>query len=228
MAWVRARGRPPGLVALTVLALAGGVALASGPAVAAAPPRGNLPNLRGLALNTAKHRARAAGFHHVKSHDAAGRHRKQGIDRHWKVCTQHPGAGRTAKATTVSLGVVGIHQACPRPRRAVPPIAPPRPVPPGPVPPGPATTAPAAPLSPPAEQPDLCGAPPNPMGYTFCGGSRITAPDPRTCQYYTCIPNFDNGRGYLVACVDGRVSMSGGVQGACSSHGGVGRQVYRR
>jgi hypothetical protein len=35
------------------------------------------------------------------------------------------------------------------------------------------------------------------------------------------IPNYDNGRGYRVQCADGTFSHSGGIQGACSYHGGV-------
>ncbi len=35
------------------------------------------------------------------------------------------------------------------------------------------------------------------------------------------IPNYDNGRGYRVQCADGTYSQSGGIQGACSHHGGV-------
>jgi hypothetical protein len=36
------------------------------------------------------------------------------------------------------------------------------------------------------------------------------------------IPNYDNGNGYPVQCADGMWSQSGGIQGACSHHGGVG------
>jgi hypothetical protein len=35
------------------------------------------------------------------------------------------------------------------------------------------------------------------------------------------IPNYDNGNGYRVQCADGMYSQSGGIQGACSGHGGV-------
>ena len=35
------------------------------------------------------------------------------------------------------------------------------------------------------------------------------------------ILNYDNGRGYRVQCADGTYSQSGGIQGACSHHGGV-------
>jgi hypothetical protein len=35
------------------------------------------------------------------------------------------------------------------------------------------------------------------------------------------IPNYENGRGYRVQCNDGMYSRSGGIQGACSGHGGI-------
>jgi hypothetical protein len=75
--------------------------------------------------------------------------------------------------------------------------------------------------------PSLCGAPANPYGYNFCGrGGRITNPAPDVCAYFDCIPNFENGTGYMVECHDARYSMSGGRQGACSYHRGVWRPVY--
>ena len=40
------------------------------------------------------------------------------------------------------------------------------------------------------------------------------------CDTHQCIGNFDNGTGYAEQCVDGMWSMSGGIQGACSDHGG--------
>jgi hypothetical protein len=40
------------------------------------------------------------------------------------------------------------------------------------------------------------------------------------CSSHTCIPNFENGRGYPVECSDGEWSKSGGISGACSGHGG--------
>jgi hypothetical protein len=36
------------------------------------------------------------------------------------------------------------------------------------------------------------------------------------------IPNYDEGNGYPVQCADGKWSQSGGIQGACSGHGGEG------
>ena len=46
--------------------------------------------------------------------------------------------------------------------------------------------------------------------------------DPSFCDTHTCIPNYDNGSGSTVQCEDGTYSHSGGIQGACSHHGGVG------
>jgi len=40
------------------------------------------------------------------------------------------------------------------------------------------------------------------------------------CSTHTCIPNFSNGTGYVVQCVDGEWSHGGGRPGACSGHGG--------
>jgi hypothetical protein len=46
--------------------------------------------------------------------------------------------------------------------------------------------------------------------------------DPNFCDTHDCIPNYPNGNGYTVQCADGTYSDSGGIQGACSHHGGVG------
>jgi hypothetical protein len=46
--------------------------------------------------------------------------------------------------------------------------------------------------------------------------------DSSFCDTHDCIPNFDNGNGSVVQCADGTYSHSGGIQGACSHHGGVG------
>jgi hypothetical protein len=42
------------------------------------------------------------------------------------------------------------------------------------------------------------------------------------CDTHDCIPNYPNGNGSTVQCMDGTYSHSGGIQGACSHHGGVG------
>ncbi|MEU5553905.1 MULTISPECIES: hypothetical protein [unclassified Micromonospora] len=71
-----------------------------------------------------------------------------------------------------------------------------------------------------------CGAPVNPMGYDFCGGERIREPARDVCEHFDCVPGFWNGRGYLVQCEDGKVSLAGGSPRACGTHGGVRRTVW--
>jgi hypothetical protein len=41
------------------------------------------------------------------------------------------------------------------------------------------------------------------------------------CDHHACISSFYEGRGSIVQCADGEWSHSGGIQGACSSHGGA-------
>ena len=48
-----------------------------------------------------------------------------------------------------------------------------------------------------------------------------TNPPQTFCYIKYCIPNFWNGRGYVVMCADGMFSKSGGIWGACNYHGGV-------
>jgi hypothetical protein len=57
------------------------------------------------------------------------------------------------------------------------------------------------------------GAPNDTSGYD--GGSDF-------CDTHDCIPNYPSGNGSTVQCADGTYSHSGGIQGACSHHGGVG------
>lgn len=74
----------------------------------------------------------------------------------------------------------------------------------------------------------LCGAPANPFGLHYCAeGARVTTPPEGICDYFSCIPYFDQGNGYLVVCADGQISRSGGIQGACSSHGGVRGEIHQ-
>lgn len=42
------------------------------------------------------------------------------------------------------------------------------------------------------------------------------------CQKHECIGDWEHARGSRVRCADGAYSFSGGIQGACSSHGGLG------
>gem|GEM_PF-4449988 len=73
--------------------------------------------------------------------------------------------------------------------------------------------------SPPAEESELepgdaCG------GEVEGPGSECHAEDEKFCEENSCIPNFPNGNGTVVECVDGEYSHSGGISGACSDHGG--------
>lgn len=72
----------------------------------------------------------------------------------------------------------------------------------------------------------LCGAPANPLGYDYCGGSRIRKPDVRVCDFFDCGQEFWAGKGYLVQCRDGSVSLTGGRADACGGHGGLRRTVW--
>ena len=85
-------------------------------------------------------------------------------------------------------------------------------------------TAPA-----PARPASTCGAPANPWGYNFCGGTVIPSPNAAFCQYFDCIPSFwKHTRGYVMMCDDGRYSHSGGVAGSCKGHGGDRRALLHR
>ena len=96
---------------------------------------------------------------------------------------------------------------------------------PSPVPtPSPITTPSPTPITAPVA--NLCGAPANPWNYNYCGGSLITSPDSGICQYFACLSSFWNGTGYVVQCVDGKLSKSGGHTGVCSQHGGFQRNLY--
>jgi hypothetical protein len=46
------------------------------------------------------------------------------------------------------------------------------------------------------------------------------------CTTHDCIDSFYEGTGYIVQCNDGMWSHSGGLQGACSYHGGESDNVY--
>ncbi len=69
----------------------------------------------------------------------------------------------------------------------------------------------------------------NPWGYSFVAsnGRLIYAPNPAFCgQYFHCIPNFPNGKGYVVECRDMMFSKSGGIAGSCSRHKGNWQTLY--
>ncbi|MEH1165512.1 hypothetical protein V6V47_09005 [Micromonospora sp. CPCC 205539] len=79
--------------------------------------------------------------------------------------------------------------------------------------------------SPTASRDARCGAPVNPLGYDYCGGPRIRKPAAEVCDWFDCVPQFWAGRGYLVQCRDGAVSLTGGTSRACAEHRGVRRTV---
>ncbi|MEU7753487.1 hypothetical protein [Micromonospora sp. NPDC049171] len=90
----------------------------------------------------------------------------------------------------------------------------------------------ATPAKPPRAAPSTtgdprCGAPQNPLGYGFCGGTRIRKPATEVCDWFDCVPQFWAGRGYLVQCRDGSVSLAGGRSDACAEHRGVRRTITK-
>ncbi|WP_130332268.1 hypothetical protein [Micromonospora kangleipakensis] len=73
---------------------------------------------------------------------------------------------------------------------------------------------------------DRCGAPENPYGYNYCGGSLVRDPAPGVCSWFVCVDGFWQGRGYLTVCEDGRVGMVGGTTGTCPERAGRKEPVY--
>lgn len=67
----------------------------------------------------------------------------------------------------------------------------------------------------------------NPWCYNFVPGYLIYSAPSNFCYYFDCIPSFwQSTNGYVAICDDGTYSHSGGVQGACSYHGGVMQPLY--
>jgi hypothetical protein len=94
----------------------------------------------------------------------------------------------------------------------------------------PATTHPPRSSSPAstARPVSLCGAPPNPYGYNFCGrGGPIYDPAAAVCSYFNCIAGFWSGNGYLEECRDHSYALTGGRPNSCAQHGGSRRTVSR-
>ncbi|SIN35202.1 hypothetical protein [Micromonospora cremea] len=94
-------------------------------------------------------------------------------------------------------------------------------------PPAPRTSAKPPRPSPTTTRDPRCGAPVNPLGYDFCSGTRIRRPAAEVCDWFDCVPQFWAGRGYLVQCRDGSVSLTGGRSNACAEHRGVRRTVTK-
>jgi len=132
-------------------------------------------------------------------------------------------------ATAAPATVAPAATSAPTPAATAVPSAPPTPAPtprptpkPTPVP----TPKPAAP--PPTQAPaNLCRAPANPWNYNFCSGSTISNPPSSFCDYFTCITSFWNGTGYVMECMDGDYSLSGGHSGSCSYHHGNWRALLQ-
>ncbi len=95
---------------------------------------------------------------------------------------------------------------------------------------GNAATATATPQPTATPKPKSCKYPAvddNPYCYTFTNtGKLITNPPADFCTYFNCISSFDNGSGYVVECVNGQYSKSGGHVGVCSKQGGFKRNLY--
>jgi len=129
------------------------------------------------------------------------------------------GGGADTSSATATLAPTAVATVVPTAVPTVAPTAAPTVAPTA----RPAQAATAAPTA----AANTCGAPSNPFGYTFCGGSAITAPPANFCDYFSCIDNFWNGRGYVIQCSDGMFSKSGGISGSCSYHGGNRRELYK-
>jgi hypothetical protein len=73
-----------------------------------------------------------------------------------------------------------------------------------------------------------CGEPRNPWCYDFnpVSGSMIYYPPANVCAYIGCADNFWNWRSYVVQCVDGLFSKSGGIPESCSDHGRNASPLY--
>ncbi|MET8040150.1 hypothetical protein ABZU25_04690 [Micromonospora sp. NPDC005215] len=121
------------------------------------------------------------------------------------------GGPEVAAAATPSGEPVLVRPAAPALTRATPPAKP--------------TKSPRPALSTTGDP--RCGAPENPLGYGFCGGTRIRRPAAEVCDWFDCVPQFWAGRGYLVQCRDGSVSLAGGSANACAEHRGVRRTITK-
>ncbi len=90
--------------------------------------------------------------------------------------------------------------------------------------PTPSPTPRPTPTATPVQQPT--GVNGNPWGYDFTSGNLIYNPPADFCSYFACISNFWNGHGYVNECQDSNYSLSGGIRGDCSHHGGELQPLY--
>ena len=99
------------------------------------------------------------------------------------------------------------------------------PLPTQPPTPTPVPTHPPTPLPFPMQPPT--GLNGNTWGYSFAPGNLIYSPEAQFCSYFGCISTFWTAtRGYVVECVNGLYSHSGGIRGACSRDGGPAAILY--
>lgn len=135
------------------------------------------------------------------------------------VAAQQPSSPRTTPKTAVQTTATASPTPTPKPTPT-----------PTPKPTSTPTPTPTPTPAPPTPVPvvNTCGAPQNPYGYTFCGGSFIYSPAADFCSYFSCIGNFGNSPGYVVECRDAMFATSGGRRGSCSQHGGDLRPLYMR
>jgi hypothetical protein len=98
----------------------------------------------------------------------------------------------------------------------------------------PAISVPAARPTPPVTfnpTPTPCpGVNCNPWGYNFIPGTLIYNPPVSFCNYFACVPNFNQPHhipsGYVVECNDGMYSQFVGRRATCILHGGMMRPLY--
>lgn len=128
------------------------------------------------------------------------------------VRTQTPAARTTAPSLAAAITPAETTVAAPKPTPK--PTAKPTPRP---------TPRPTA-----KPKPKPIGVFGNPWGYDFRSGTRISSPPGDFCSYFNCIASFwTSTNGYVVQCVDGTFSHSGGRSGVCSYHGGYRRTLFR-
>lgn len=136
----------------------------------------------------------------------------------------------TPAVTATALPPKPTATAIPATSTSIPPTAKPLPTAIPTQVPAPAPKTPPAPPTPvpaPTTPPVATGINGNPWGYNFTQGNLIYSPPSEICNYFSCIGNFWNGRGYVIECTDQTFSKSGGIRGSCSHHGGNLRELLQ-
>jgi hypothetical protein len=127
-------------------------------------------------------------------------------------------ATTTSEQTSAALPNTVVPAATPVPTTEPPPVPTPTTQPtPTPSPTTSTTTEPP---------PNLCGAPANPYGYNFCGGTLIYTPAADICSYLVCAANFWKADGYVVLCQDNTFSRTGGKPKVCNQDRGYRRALF--